>query len=111
MSVQLSELLNIKRKNSVLRSVFVTNERIDGMLVVGVEPYDTTGFNALNTTPSRYDNTLKTITNAVRKYFDGKENEVWINVYSDTYGTNENIFKVSEGKFISELIMEKKFLN
>lgn len=109
MSVQLSELLNIKRKNSVLRSVFVTNERIDGILVVGVEPYDETGYNALNTTPSRYDNALETITKAVKKYFDGKEKEVWINVYCDAYGANENIFKVSEGKFISELIMEKKF--
>ena len=92
MYVQLSELLNVKRKNSVLRSVFVTNQRIDGILVVEVEPYDKTG-----------DNALKTISKAVKKYFDGKEKEVWINVYCDAYGANENIFKVDKGDFISQI--------
>ena len=70
----LNELLNIKRKNTVLKSVYVTNKRFDGMLIVEVEPYDTTGFNAINTTPSRYEKAVKTISKAVRKYFDGKEN-------------------------------------
>ena len=103
MYVQLSELLNVKRKNSVLRSVFVTNQRIDGILVVEVEPYDKTGDNALNTTLSRYVDALKTISKAVKKYFDGKEKEVWINVYCDAYGANENNFKVNEGDFISQI--------
>ena len=103
MYVQLSELLNVKRKNSVLRSVFVTNQRIDGILVVEVEPYDKTGDTALNTTPSRYVDALKTISKAVKKYFDGKEKEVWINVYCDAYGANENIFKVDKGDFISQI--------
>ena len=100
----LNELLNVKRKNTILKSVYVTNKRFDGMLVVEVEPYDTTGFNAFNTTPSRYEKAVETITKAVRKYFDGKEREVWINIYSDVYGANENIYKIKQGKFISELI-------
>ncbi|WP_274355444.1 hypothetical protein [Ligilactobacillus salivarius] len=108
MYVQLSELLNVKRKNSVLRSVFVTNQRIDGILVVEVEPYDKTGDNALNTTPSRYVDALKTISKAVKKYFDGKEKEVWINVYCDAYGANENIFKVDKGDFISQIYGQSK---
>ena len=32
----LNELLNIKRKNTVLKSVYVTNKRFDGMLIVEV---------------------------------------------------------------------------
>ena len=100
----LNELLNVKRKNTVLKSVYVTNKRFDGMLVVEIEPYDTTGFNAINTTPSRYEKAVETITKAVRKYFDGKEKEVWINIYSDVFGSNENIYNIKQGNFFSELI-------
>ncbi len=81
----LYELKNMKAKNSIFKSVFVTNKIIEGYPVVEVEPYDQTFLNATNTI-KKYDNTVDRILKEVYKYFDNKT--VWINFYTE-YGHNE----------------------
>lgn len=51
----LYKLLGYKRKNSILKSVTITSNYIEAgrFRVVEVEPYDQTGQNCLDTTPTR----------------------------------------------------------
>lgn len=81
----LYELKNMKAKNSVLKSVFITNETFEGYPVVEVEPNDDTFLNAINTT-RKYDNTVDRILKEVYKYFNNET--VWVNFYTE-YGHNE----------------------
>lgn len=81
----LYELKNMKAKNSILKSVFITDKIIEGYPVVEVEPYDQTFLNAINTI-SKYDNTVDRILKEVYKYFDKKT--VWVNFYTE-YGHHE----------------------
>ena len=65
----LYNLLGCKRKNSVLKSAFYAGKTIEGYSSIEVEPWDNTGYKALNTTPKKYDDTLKTIENALVKLY------------------------------------------
>lgn len=55
METSLYELLNMNRKNSTLRSVFVSDRISENCIIVNVEAYDETGYNALETTPYKFD--------------------------------------------------------
>lgn len=63
----LYELLGYKRKNSILKSVTITSNYIEAgrFRVIEVEPYDQTGVNCLDTTPTRYDQAINTIEKAL----------------------------------------------
>lgn len=61
----LYELLGYKRKNSILKSV--TYIEAGRFRVVEVEPYDQTGQNCLDTTPTRYDQAINTIEKALSR--------------------------------------------
>lgn len=101
--MNLYELLGYHRKNSILRSVTVTDEFDSGthFRLVEVEPYDDTGVNGLDTTPSRYDNSIKTIENGLH-YLEMrmlKSNKGWhkinryrVCIYSNAYEPFEFIF-------------------
>lgn len=83
--ITLYELKNMKAKNSIFKSVFITNKIIEGYPVVEVEPYDQTFLNAINTI-NKYDNTVDRILKEVYKYFNNKT--VWVRFYTE-YGHNE----------------------
>lgn len=55
MEASLYELLNMTREKSTLKSVFISNEVFENCITVNVEAYDDTGYNALNTTPYRFN--------------------------------------------------------
>jgi hypothetical protein len=55
MNKSLYELLNMNRRQSTLKSVFVSNRISENCVIVNVEAYDETGYNALNTTPYKFD--------------------------------------------------------
>lgn len=83
----LYNLLNMKSKNSIFKSVFVTNERTyDGLQIVVAEPYDNTFLNAVKSV-SQYDKTVDKIMKKVYEYFNGQD--VWLKVYTDEHGQNE----------------------
>lgn len=92
----LYEILNMNRKNSILKSVTITNTSTEeGYPIVGVEPYDNTFLNAINTI-EKYDGTVDKIIEKVRNYYNGKP--FWLSVATDCYGhiemlvTKDNIF-------------------
>lgn len=70
MEKSLYELLEIKRKNSTLKSVFITNEIFEDCLILNVEAYDNTGFNALNTSVARFDNFYDYLNKTIKENFD-----------------------------------------
>lgn len=83
MNNSLYEKLNLKAKNSILKSVFITDRKtFEGYPIVEVEPYDNTFLNAIKT-PSQYDNTLDRIIKKVWDYMNGEE--TWLAVYTE-YG-------------------------
>ena len=99
----LYKLLGYKRKNSILKSVTITSNYIEAgrFRVVEVEPYDQTGQNCLDTTPTRYDQAINTIEKALsrleKQLFKAnkgfhRKNIYMICVYSNTNGTFEFIF-------------------
>ena len=55
MNKSLYELLNMNRKRSTLKSVFISDQIFENCIIVTVEAYDDTGYNALNTTPYKFD--------------------------------------------------------
>ena len=55
MEKSLYELLNMTREKSTLKSVFISDKVFENCIIVNVEAYDDTGYNALNTTPYRFD--------------------------------------------------------
>lgn len=78
------DLLNMKGKNSIWKSVFVTGRKTyEGFPIVEVEAYDQTFLNAVKTV-KKYDETLDRIIKKVYDYFNGEE--VWLSVYTDEYG-------------------------
>ncbi|ETA74519.1 hypothetical protein [Ligilactobacillus equi] len=102
MNPTLYELKGMKAKNSLLKSIFITGLSTDGYQHVEVEPYDDTGFDALNGTPSRYDKAQALIKKEVSKYFKDKnvkENTVLVTVYSERYGVDEHYLHVDDGKY------------
>lgn len=87
MNKSLYELLGMKRKNSIFKSVFITNRRThDGLPIVEVEPYDQTFLNAISTV-KKYDDTTDRIIRKVYEYFKG--GEIWLSIYTDEYGQDD----------------------
>lgn len=83
----LYEILNMNRKNSILKSVTITNSlTMEGYPIVEVEPYDNTFLNAINTV-KKYDDTIDRIIEKVRDYYNGKS--FWLSVSTDNYEHNE----------------------
>lgn len=81
------DLKGMKGKNSIFKSVFVTNRNTyEGFPIVEVEAYDRTFLNATNT-ESKYDKTVLRIAEKVLDYFNGKD--VWMAIYTDKFGTHE----------------------
>lgn len=92
----LYEILNMNRKNSILKSVTITNTSTgEGYPIVEVEPYDNTFLNAISTIKN-YDGTVDRIIEKVRDYYNDKP--FWLSVSTDNYGhiemlvTKDNIF-------------------
>lgn len=70
------ELKGLKAKNSILKSVVVTDERdCFENRIIEVEPYDDTFLNAIKT-PSKYDDTVDRILKSVYKMFPGETSNV-----------------------------------
>lgn len=87
MNKSLYNLLGMKRKNSIMKSVFITDKKnYEGLPIVEVEAYDQTFLNATNTI-KKYDNTVGRIMKEIYKYFNG--GEVWLIVYTDNFGQSE----------------------
>lgn len=81
MNKSLYELLGMRAKNSIFKSVFVTDEYTrEGYRIVEVEPYDDTFLNAISTI-SKFDKTTDRIFKKVYQYFKG--DPVWISLYTD----------------------------
>lgn len=55
MEKSLYELLNMTREKSTLKSVFISDKVFENCIIVNVEAYDDTGYNALNTTSYRFN--------------------------------------------------------
>jgi len=86
-SKSLYNLLGIKSKNSVFKSVIVTdNYTYENYQIIEVEPYDNTFLNATNTV-NKYDNVIDRIMKKVYEYFNGQD--VWLKVYTDNHGQIE----------------------
>lgn len=77
----LYDLLGMKAKNSIFKSVFVTDSYTsEGYRIVEVEAYDDTFLNA-TATVTKLDNTTDKIFLKVYQYFNGEP--VWISLYTD----------------------------
>lgn len=83
----LYEILNIKRKNSILKSVTITNKITEeGYPIIEVEPYDDTFLNAISTV-EKYDNTIDRIIDKLRDCYG--DTPFWLSVSTDNYGHTE----------------------
>lgn len=101
MKNSLYEKLNMNAKNSILKSVFITDKKtFEGYPIVEVEPFDETFLNAIKT-PSQYDNTLDRIIKKVWNYMDRKE--TWLAVYTE-YGHIEILLS---DYYMNEFILKK----
>lgn len=79
----LYEILNMKRKNSIFKSVTITNTTTEeGYPIVEVEPYDNTFLNAISTV-KKYDNTIDRIIDKLRDYYG--DTPFWLSVSTDNY--------------------------
>lgn len=104
MKLNLYDLMNYKRKNSVLKSVYLGQTRFNrSYRVVEVNPYrdDQTAINALEGTPIKYANAIKTIEKALSRLERRTRihrNIYRIFVYSDKYGVDEIFYDPITGK-------------
>ena len=101
----LYELLGMKAKNSIFKSVFVTEKRtFEGYKIVEVEAYDDTFLNAISTM-AKYDKCTDRIFVKVYKYF--KKNfpgeDAWIILYTE-YGQSEHLLSDFFMKEVYKLI-------
>lgn len=79
----LYDILGLKRKNSIFKSVVVTNEKTyEGFRVVYVEPYDKTFLNATSTV-KKYDDTIDRITDKLKEVYT---EPLWVVVDEDNFG-------------------------
>lgn len=79
----LYDILGLKRKHSIFRSVVVTNEKTyEGFRVVYVEPYDKTFLNATSTV-KKYDDTIDRITDKLKEVYT---EPLWVIVDEDNFG-------------------------
>ena len=77
----LYELLGMKAKYSIFKSVFVTDYfTSEGFRIIEVEPYDDTFLNAISTI-SKFDKTTEKIFKKVHQYFKGES--VWVSIYTE----------------------------
>ncbi len=102
-NLNLYQLMNYKRKNSILKSVTITYnyEKHTRFRIVEVEPYDETGTNALDGTPSNYDKAINTIERALmvlEKRVQRQHNIYRICVFSNKFDNFEFIFDPTTGK-------------
>ena len=98
----LYEKLNMKKKYSIFKSVFITGRNtFEGFPLVEVEPYDNTFLNAINT-PDKYEKVLDRIFKAVFEYYNKKD--VYVAVYTDTRGNSEFLLTEHTMKDIYKLI-------
>lgn len=74
MNKSLYETLDMKRKNSTLKSVFVTKDIFEGCIIINVEAYDTTGYNAINTTVSKFDKFYDYLNKTILENFETVNN-------------------------------------
>lgn len=103
--LSLYELLDMKAKNSIFKSVIITNEKtFEGYPLVEVEPYDQTFLNAI-AYPKKYDETLSRIMKKVFNYFDN--NDVWLSVYTE-YGHSDFLLSMYYMKEVYKLIWSKR---
>ena len=80
----LYEILNMNRKNSILKSVTITNSlTAEGYPIVEAEPYDDTFLNAISTI-EKYDDAVDRIIEKARDYYNDKS--FWLSVSTDNYG-------------------------
>lgn len=97
----LYEKLNMKRKYSIFKSVFITGRNtFEGYPLVEVEPYDDTFINAINT-DDKYENVTDRIFKAVFEYYNRQD--VWIAVYTDR-GNFEDLLTEHTMKEVYKLI-------
>ena len=75
MEKTLYDLLGVKRKNSTLKSVFVTNKIFEDCLVLEVEAYDDTGFNALETSVTKFDKFTEYLDKVILDNFEKINNQ------------------------------------
>jgi hypothetical protein len=96
MNKSLYELLGMKAKYSIFKSVFVTDDYTsEGFRIIAVEPYDDTFLNAISTI-SKLDKTTDKIFKKVHQYFKGEP--VWLCLYTD----------ISHGEYlINDFYMEQ----
>ena len=81
MNKSLYELLGMKAKHSIFKSVFVTDYfTSEGFRIIEVEPFDNTFLNA-SSTISKLDKTTDKIFKKVHQYFKGEP--VWLCLYTD----------------------------
>lgn len=88
--MNLYKMIGSKRKNSVLKSVTVTDNYCEGARIIEVEPYDQTGNNALDTTIDRYDAAIGTIEKALHKALPNEL--VRVCIYSNVFDSFEYLF-------------------
>lgn len=104
MKLNLYDLMNYKRKNSVLKSVYLGQTRFNrSYRVVEVNPYsdDKTALNALEGTPIKYKNAIRTIKKTLSKLEKRakiRRNVYRIFIYSDKYGADEIFYDPITGK-------------
>lgn len=89
MNKTLYELLGMKAKNSIFKSVVVTDRFTnEGYRIVEAEPYDQTFLNAVKH-PSLYDKTTSKIMLKLYEFFN--KEACWLIVYTDEHGQDENL--------------------
>lgn len=86
MNNSLYEVLGMKNKRSSLKSVFVTPEFFEGCLVINVEAYDETGYNAINSSSSQFNDFVKYLNQIIFSNFNkinNKTDKVRVNIYGN----------------------------
>ena len=101
--LNLYELMNYKKKNSILKSVTITHnyEPNTRFRIVEVKPYDETGNNALDGTPSNYDKAINTVERALmilERRVKKQHNIYRICVFSNRFDSFEFVFDPTTGR-------------
>lgn len=108
--ITLYDVLEYKVEKSVLKSVSINCGLAESHPIIEIEPYDTTGTNALDTTPAKYDSAINYVERKLidlyrdrpeklKKYIgETRDNMVWIYVYSNVYYHIELLLNLKTGK-------------
>lgn len=88
MKETLYEILGMKAKNSIFKSVVVTDKKTsEGFQIVEIEPYDQTFLNATSSV-NKYDNATDRI---FKKIYDLLGKDVWVIIDTDQFGHSEHL--------------------